>query len=79
MPLTLEKTAQHDVDPAAFRLALPVTQLILFPNGSCYPICPRCGCSLDREYLNYCNSCGQHMRWETFGKAEIRRWRKPEE
>lgn len=79
MLLMPEKTVQHDVDPASFRLALPVTQVILFPSGACYPICPRCGRSMDREYLNYCNSCGQHICWKKFGAAKIQRWRKSKE
>lgn len=79
MLLTLEKTALHDADPASFRLALPVTQIIRYPNGSHYPICPRCGRSLDREYLSYCNSCGQHMCWKRFRTAKIQQWRKSEE
>ena len=28
-----------------------------------YPICPRCNSSLDREYQNYCDRCGQALDW----------------
>ena len=47
-----------------YRIPLPVTQVLVFFHGDIYPICPRCDCTLDREYANYCDRCGQHLSWE---------------
>lgn len=43
-----------------------VTQIRVYPKGDIYPVCPRCGQSLDREYMNFCDSCGQRLAWEAF-------------
>lgn len=57
---------------ASYRVALPVTQLVRYPAGGyCYPLCPRCGKSLDREYVGFCDRCGQKLRWDKMEDAQI--------
>lgn len=58
-------------DPASFRKPLAVLQLLQLENGTIFPVCPRCRCSLDREYMNYCDRCGQHLNWKRLRHAEI--------
>ena len=29
-----------------------------------YPVCPRCKCTLERDYQQYCDRCGQALDWE---------------
>lgn len=29
-----------------------------------YPVCPRCECTLERDYQQYCDRCGQALNWE---------------
>lgn len=77
MPLMLEKTAQHSVsveDAAAFRIPYAVTEILLFPSGNSYPLCPRCNRCLDREYMRFCDSCGQRLEWKNFRSIRIRKW-----
>lgn len=77
MPLIQEKTAQHNAlseDAAAFRIPCPVTQILLFPSGNSYPLCPRCNSSLEREYMRFCDSCGQRLGWKHFSSVHIRKW-----
>lgn len=31
-----------------------------------YPICPRCGISLEREFMKFCNNCGQKLGWDKY-------------
>ena len=31
-----------------------------------YPVCPRCGVTLEREYQRYCDRCGQKLDWSNF-------------
>ena len=31
-----------------------------------YPVCPRCGISLDREHQHYCDRCGQLLEWSYY-------------
>lgn len=82
MPLIQEKTAQHNAlseDAAAFRIPCPVTQILLFPSGNSYPLCPRCNSSLEREYMRFCDSCGQRLAWRGFSAAKVRKWQKEED
>lgn len=52
-----------------YRIPLSVTQVLLISETS-YPICPRCDCTIDREYMNFCDRCGQKLGWEFLDFAE---------
>ena len=41
------------------------------PKASSYPICPKCGRTMDREYQNYCDRCGQALDWRYFKRARV--------
>lgn len=74
MPLK-EKTARQR-NPLRFaaylyRIPLPVTETLWVSGGCCYPICPRCDRSLDREYVHFCDRCGQHLDWKFYDYADI--------
>jgi predicted amidophosphoribosyltransferase len=74
MPLKLSE--QPQVKPSfllavSYRVALPVTQICEFTNGDYYPVCPRCTSTLDREYMAYCDRCGQHLNWQWIDFAQI--------
>ena len=34
-----------------------------------YPICPRCSSSMDRDFVSYCNQCGQKMAWDQLNEV----------
>ncbi len=36
-----------------------------------YPVCPRCECTLDREYQLFCDRCGQALSWKRFSSAAV--------
>lgn len=74
MPLKRIETKRRKplaVTAEAYRIPLQVRKVIQFKGGHSYPVCPRCDCSLDREYMRYCDRCGQHLAWDCFGKARI--------
>lgn len=55
--------------PAAFRSPMPVTHIHIRPLGegtASFPVCPQCGCSLEREFQSYCDRCGQCLSWESY-------------
>ena len=31
-----------------------------------YPVCPRCGITMEREYQHFCDRCGQQLDWSAF-------------
>lgn len=47
-----------------YRLSMKVNEYILLCNDYLFPVCPRCNCTLDREYQAYCDRCGQKLKWK---------------
>ena len=58
----------------SYRHPLSVSQIRRFHfayEQTEYPICPRCGVALEREYQNFCDRCGQCLDWASFGEAAL--------
>lgn len=51
---------------ASYRIVRSVTHAVVYGRGNCYPICPRCKQAIDREYIRFCNNCGQHLGWQSY-------------
>ena len=56
----------------SYREALTVIAIKVYRNGSSFPICPKCDCTMEREYQSFCDRCGQKLKWRGFSKAKIR-------
>lgn len=54
-----------------YRIKMPVTEVMLFPDGNSYYVCPRCHITMEREFMNFCDRCGQHLDWKGYKKARI--------
>ena len=54
-----------------YRIPLPVTEIRLLGNGDSFPICPRCDNTFDREYMQFCDRCGQRLGWDQFASAKV--------
>ena len=53
---------------------LPVSQILAFRDSSgtlYFPACPGCGITLEREYQNFCDRCGQRLNWNHFNDAVV--------
>ena len=59
------------LDAISYRIPLPVSEVVLFRSGDSYTVCPRCDSLLDREYMRYCDCCGQHLFWELLDYARV--------
>lgn len=44
----------------------------LYGGYTTFPICPRCGVSFEIEYINYCSSCGQKLKWLGYSRTKVR-------
>lgn len=55
----------------SYRISRPVTKILLLPSGDSHPICPRCDITMDREYMRFCDRCGQHLGWNLFRFASV--------
>lgn len=56
---------------AEYRMELLVKEVMVFPNGAAYFICPRCSITLEREFMSYCDCCGQRLGWRYYKKAKV--------
>ena len=54
----------------SYRIPRPVTKVIAYSKTS-YPICPRCAVSLEREYMAFCDRCGQKLNWDFLEHAKM--------
>lgn len=74
-PLTPEKKHRHSIrllaEAITYRTPLPVTKVILYNHDNPYPVCPRCARSMEREYMSFCDRCGQKLNWDLFEHATI--------
>lgn len=63
----LEKSAGCE----SFRTPMQVTDVVVNRYNDSYPQCPRCSSTLEREYMSYCNICGQCLSWKGFNRARV--------
>ena len=64
----------HGVDAQAalrYRQAMQVRELARYRSGGTFPVCPRCRSSMEREYQNYCDRCGQRLGWRELRRAQV--------
>lgn len=79
-----DTVGQTEVDAAceqlSYRLSMPVTHYRRCPTNSesytTFPVCPRCGCSLERDYQAFCDNCGQRLNWAAYECAVLLPWRR---
>lgn len=36
-----------------------------------FPVCPQCGVTMEREYQQFCDRCGQCLDWSSYKHASI--------
>lgn len=70
MTLTWEsKQFMELLNAVSYRIPRQVTKCRTYRKGSqstSYPVCPRCGICMEREYMAFCNRCGQKLAWDRF-------------
>ena len=70
MPLLTDRTgwsaALTILEAVSYRQPRQVTKRRIYSKGHTYPVCPRCNRSLEREYMSYCDRCGQCLAWEEY-------------
>ena len=78
MSLTAKRKRQLvEEDPEialSYRRPMRVSEIMVFPKirgNPGYPVCPRCEITMEREYMAYCDRCGQCLDWHGFKHAKI--------
>ena len=69
--LEQRRTKPSFFDAVSYRVPLPVAEVVVLRSGDGYCVCPRCDSLLDREYMRYCDRCGQHLAWELLDHARV--------
>ena len=67
-------TAPPQPKDMSFRVPAPVTEVVLLgrgENATSFPVCPRCGTTLEREFQSYCDRCGQCLYWRGLCHASV--------
>ena len=59
------------LEAITYRVPLPVTKVIVYRSGTSCPVCPRCSMSLEREYMAFCDRCGQKLNWDLLEHAKL--------
>ena len=57
-----------------YRRPMTVAEIRVFPlcqNTPTYPVCPRCGRTMEREYVAFCSRCGQMLDWSGYDYAKM--------
>jgi len=63
------KHKYDDREELTYRRSMPVKEFLIYSDDNAYPICPKCGSSMDREYQSFCDRCGQKLDWDNFENA----------
>lgn len=67
-----DTTSPSDLkDALSYRLPMAVSEIRVFHKHDGYPVCPRCRRTLEREYMHFCDRCGQNLMWTRFRSAKI--------
>lgn len=60
----------------SYRRPMSVTEVFYYVDSligpTTYPICPRCGMTMEREFQSFCDRCGQALKWNGLEQAVIR-------
>ena len=57
---------------ASYRSAMRIKDAILFGDEYICYCCPRCNISLDREFISFCDRCGQKLDWTKYRQAKLK-------
>ena len=58
----------------SYRYPMLVKEVIVFPelpNEGGYYFCPRCQTTMERDFMKYCDRCGQCLDWSQYEQAEV--------
>ena len=55
-----------------YRHEMPIAEVMIFSSFSGetgYYVCPRCHITMEREFMAFCDRCGQHLGWKNYKRA----------
>lgn len=56
----------------SYRKPMAVKEVVYFPAADgAFARCPRCRITMEREYVCYCDRCGQCLDWDSYDDAIV--------
>lgn len=55
----------------SYREPMAISRLMRLQDGSGYYLCPRCSALLERDFVNFCSSCGQALGWKHYRRSQV--------
>ena len=72
IPIAEQKyTTRLFIKAVSYRVPLPVTKIIVYADNTAYLLCPRCDSAIERDYVFFCDQCGQKLNWDLFEYARV--------
>ena len=73
--LTFLQRTKYLYGEMKYRTETPVKQVMVFSSAYYgeieYPVCPRCKHTMEREYMAFCDRCGQKLSWDNYEQAAV--------
>lgn len=60
--------------PESYRKGMFIEEIMVFDTWygkTGYYVCPRCKITMDREFMSFCDRCGQKLDWKYYKKAKV--------
>lgn len=58
----------------SYRNPMQITEITVYHDSNFgyvgYYVCPRCKASLARDFMSFCDRCGQKLSWKDYKKAK---------
>lgn len=58
----------------SFRAPMAVTEVMIFHDAflgeTGYYVCPRCHITMEREFMSFCDRCGQRLDWKQYRRTK---------
>lgn len=55
----------------SYRQPERVAEIFVTDEKEAFPVCPRCKVSMEREFMSYCDRCGQKLDWRSFPRFAV--------
>lgn len=58
----------------SYRKGMFVNEVMVFDTWfgeTGYYVCPRCKITMDKEFMSFCDRCGQKLDWKYYRKAKL--------
>ena len=70
----VNSSLEQEDSPESYRKGMLVNEVMVFETcfgKTGYYVCPRCKITMDREFMSFCDRCGQKLDWKNYRKAKI--------